>query len=145
MFNNNKIILFALSFFIILTLIIGGFYILHENKRDYYLDIQKKRIDLFFEENLDNYKTLKITETGKTPLGNYTIKGYINNNKKLDFIAIMNEDKGFQFDDEINYSKKLSHLFKQKNPSNKFPSQIIKEKNLNENDYKADPPLIFGF
>ena len=39
----------------------------------------------------------------------------------------MNEDKGFQFDDEINYSKKLSHLFKQK-PSNKFPSQIIKEK-----------------
>ena len=38
MFNNNKIILFALSFFIILTLITGGFYILHENKRDYYLD-----------------------------------------------------------------------------------------------------------
>ena len=78
-------------------------------------------------------------------MGGYSIKGYINNNKKLDFIAIMNEDKGFQFDDEINYSKKLSHLFRQKNPSNKFPSQIIKEKNLNENDYKADPPLIFGF
>ena len=38
-------------------------------------------------------------------MGGYSIKGYINNNKKLDFIAIMNEDKGFQFDDEINYSK----------------------------------------
>ena len=143
--NKNKIILFATSIIIIIAIILGGDYMLHESKRQHYIDIQKKRIELFFKENINNYQSIKVTDIGKTPMGGYSIKGYINNNKKLDFIATMNEDKGFQFDDEINYSKKLSHLFKQKNTSNKFPSQIIKEKNLNENDYKADPPLIFGF
>ena len=145
MFNNNKIILFALSFFIILTLITGGFYILHENKRDYYLDIQKKRIDLFFEENLDNYKTLKITETGKTPLGNYTIKGYINNNKKLDFLATLSSDSKYQFEDTISYPQEVGNMYKPPRSHKKFPSQIIKDKNLNENEYTADPPLIWGF
>ncbi|MBE7347671.1 DUF1433 domain-containing protein, partial [Staphylococcus epidermidis] len=80
MFKNNKIILFAISFFIILTLIIGGFYILHENKRDYYLDIQKKRIDLFFNENVNHYKHFTIVKTEKNPMGDYLIKGYVNNN-----------------------------------------------------------------
>ena len=37
---------------IIVSLIIGGFYMLHENKRNYYLDIQKKRIDLFFNDSI---------------------------------------------------------------------------------------------
>ena len=145
MFKNNKIILFAISFFIILTLIIGGFCILHENKREHYLEVQKKRIDLFFEENLDNYKTLKITETGKTPLGNYTIKGYINNNKKLDFLATLSSDSNYQFEDTIGYSKKVGAMYKPPRSHKKFPSQIIKDKNLNENEYTADPPLIWGF
>ena len=145
MFNNNKIILFALSFFIILTLITGGFYILHENKRDYYLDIQKKRIDLFFEENLDNYKTLKITETGKTPLGNYTIKGYINNNKKLDFLATLSSDSNYQFEDTISYPQEVGNMYKPPRSHKKLPSQIIKDKNLNENEYTANPPLIWDF
>lgn len=142
MFKKNIVLIASI---IIVSLIIGGFYMLHESKRQHYIDIQKKRIELYFNENINNYQSIKVTETGKTPMGGYSIKGYINNNKKLDFIATMNEEKDFQFDDEINYSKKLSHLFKQKNTSNKFPSQIIKEKNLNESDYKADPPFIFGF
>ena len=145
MFKNNKIILFALSFFIILTLIIGGFYILHENKRDYYLDIQKKRIDLFFEENLDNYKTLKITKTGKTPMGSYIIEGYINNDKSLYFSATLNKADNYQFEDTIGYSKKVGAMYKPPRSHKKFPSQIIKDKNLNENEYTADPPLIWGF
>ncbi|WP_145456186.1 DUF1433 domain-containing protein, partial [Staphylococcus epidermidis] len=102
---------------------------LHENKRDYYLDIQKKRIDLFFEENLDNYKTLKITETGKTPLGNYTIKGYINNNKKLDFLATLSSDSNYQFEDTISYPQEVGNMYKPPRSHKKFPSQIIKDKN----------------
>ncbi|WP_338014378.1 DUF1433 domain-containing protein [Staphylococcus edaphicus] len=118
---------------------------LNESKRQHYVDIQKKRIELFFKENINNYQNIKITETGKTPMGGYTIRGYINNNKELDFIATMNGENGFQFDDEINYSKALSHAFNTKNASNKFPSQIIKEKKLNKDDFEADPPFIFGF
>ena len=145
MFKNNKIILFALSFFIILTLIIGGFYILHENKRDYYLDIQKKRIDLFFNENVNHYKHFTIVKTEKNPMGDYLIKGYVNNNKKLYFTATMNETSDYQFDNQMSMSENLSNMFKTQNDLDKFPSQIIKEKNLNEKDYEADPPLIWGF
>lgn len=145
MFNNNKIILFALSFFIILTLIIGGFYILHENKRDYYLDIQKKRIDLFFNENVNHYKHFTIVKTEKNPMGDYLIKGYVNNNKELYFTATMNETSDYQFDNQMSMSENLSNMFKTQNDLDKFPSQIIKEKKLNEKDYEADPPLIWGF
>ena len=145
MFKNNKIILFAISFFIILTLIIGGFYILHENKRDYYLDIQKKRIDLFFNENVNHYKHFTIVKTEKNPMGDYLIKGYVNNNKELYFTATMNETSDYQFDNQMSMSENLSNMFKTQNDLDKFPSQIIKEKKLNEKDYEADPPLIWGF
>ncbi|MCG1214071.1 DUF1433 domain-containing protein [Staphylococcus epidermidis] len=145
MFKNNKIILFAISFFIILTLIIGVFYILHENKRDYYLDIQKKRIDLFFNENVNHYKHFTIVKTEKNPMGSYLIKGYVNNNKELYFTATMNETSDYQFDNQMSMSENLSNMFKTQNDLDKFPSQIIKEKNLNEKDYEADPPLIWGF
>ena len=145
MFKNNKIILFAISFFIILTLIIGGFYILHENKREQYLHIQKKRIDLFFKENMNNYQNLDLTKTGKTPMGSYIIEGYINNDKSLYFSATLNKADNYQFEDTIGYSKKVGAMYKPPRSHKKFPSQIIKDKNLNENEYTADPPLIWGF
>ena len=145
MFKNNKIILFAISFFIILTLIIGGFCILHENKREQYLHIQKKRIDLFFKENMNNYQNLDLTKTGKTPMGSYIIEVYINNDKSLYFSATLNKADNYQFEDTIGYSKKVGAMYKPPRSHKKFPSQIIKDKNLNENEYTADPPLIWGF
>ncbi|ASJ94516.1 MULTISPECIES: DUF1433 domain-containing protein [Staphylococcus] len=145
MFKNNKIILFAISFFIILTLIIGGFCILHENKREQYLHIQKKRIDLFFKENMNNYQNLDLTKTGKTPMGSYIIEGYINNDKSLYFSATLNKADNYQFEDTIGYSKKVGAMYKPPRSHKKFPSQIIKDKNLNENEYTANPPLIWGF
>ena len=145
MFNNNKIILFAISFFIILTLIIGGFCILHENKREQYLHIQKKRIDLFFKENMNNYQNLDLTKTGKTPMGSYIIEVYINNDKSLYFSATLNKADNYQFEDTIGYSKKVGAMYKPPRSHKKFPSQIIKDKNLNENEYTANPALIWGF
>ena len=145
MFKNNKIILFAISFLIILTLIIGGFCILNENKREQYLHIQKKRIDLFFKENMNNYQNLDLTKTGKTPMGSYIIEGYINNDKSLYFSATLNKADNYQFEDTIGYSKKVGAMYKPPRSHKKFPSQIIKDKNLNENEYTANPPLIWGF
>ena len=145
MFKNNKIILFAISFFIILTLIIGGFCILHENKREQYLHIQKKRIDLFFKENMNNYQNLDLTKTGKTPMGSYIIEVYINNDKSLYFSATLNKADNYQFEDTISYPQEVGNMYKPPRSHKKFPSQIIKDKNLNENEYTADPPLIWGF
>ena len=142
MFKKNIMLITSI---IIVSLIIGGFYILHENKRDYYLDIQKKRIDLFFNENVNHYKHFTIVKTEKNPMGDYLIKGYVNNNKKLYFTATMNETSDYQFDNQMSMSENLSNMFKTQNDLDKFPSQIIKEKKLNEKDYEADPPLIWGF
>ncbi|MDU5912010.1 MAG: DUF1433 domain-containing protein [Staphylococcus epidermidis] len=142
MFKKNIMLITSI---IIVSLIIGGFYMLHENKRNYYLDIQKKRIDLFFNENVNHYKHFTIVKTEKNPMGDYLIKGYVNNNKKLYFTATMNETSDYQFDNQMSMSENLSNMFKTQNDLDKFPSQIIKEKNLNEKDYEADPPLIWGF
>lgn len=138
---NKKIVLFAISIAIV-SLIIGGFYVLHEKKREHYIDIQKKRIEMYFTENVNNYHKIEIIKTEKNPLGSYLIKGYINDDKKLYFTATINDSSNYQFDNQISISEKLSNMFKSQSKPNKFPSQIIKEKNLNENDYKADPPLI---
>lgn len=143
--NKNKIILFATSIIIIIAIILGGGYMLHESKRQHYIDIQKKRIELFFKENINNYQSIKVTDIGKTPLGSYTIKGYINNNKKLDFLATLSSDNNYQFEDTISYPQEVGNMYKPPRSHKKFPSQIIKDKNLNENEYTADPPLIWGF
>ena len=68
MFKKNIMLITSI---IIVSLIIGGFYMLHENKRNYYLDIQKKRIDLFFNENVNHYKHFTIVKTEKNPMGDY--------------------------------------------------------------------------
>ena len=143
--NKNKIILFATSIIIIIAIILGGGYMLHESKRQHYIDIQKKRIELFFKENINNYQSIKVTDIGKTPLGSYTIKGYINNNKKLDFLATLSSDNNYQFEDTISYPQEVGNMYKPPRSHKKFPSQIIKDKNLNENEHTADPPLIWGF
>ena len=143
--NKNKIILFATSIIIIIAIILGGGYMLHESKRQHYIDIQKKRIELFFKENINNYQSIKVTDIGKTPLGSYTIKGYINNNKKLDFLGTLSSDNNYQFEDTISYPQEVGNMYKPPRSHKKFPSQIIKDKNLNENEYTADPPLIWGF
>ena len=118
---------------------------MHKNKREQYLHIQKKRIDLFFKENMNNYQNLDLTKTGKTPMGSYIIEGYINNDKSLYFSATLNKADNYQFEDTIGYSKKVGAMYKPPRSHKKFPSQIIKDKNLNENEYTANPPLIWGF
>ncbi|WP_305954599.1 MULTISPECIES: DUF1433 domain-containing protein [Staphylococcus] len=118
---------------------------LHEKKREHYIDIQKKRIEMYFAENVSSYHKIEITKTEQNPITIYLIKGYINDDKKLYFTATMDGSSNYQFDNQIGISEKLSNMFKSQSKPDKFPSQIIKEKNLNENDYKADPPIIFSF
>lgn len=45
--NKNKIILFATSIIIIIAIILGGGYMLHESKRQHYIDIQKNVLNYF--------------------------------------------------------------------------------------------------
>ena len=53
-------------------------------------------------------------------MGDYLIKGYVNNNKKLYFTATMNETSDYQFDNQMSMSENLSNMFKTQNDLDKF-------------------------
>ncbi|WP_301560392.1 DUF1433 domain-containing protein [Staphylococcus epidermidis] len=51
----------------------------NKNTEKHYIDTQKKRIDLFFQNNLRNYENSSIDSIQKTPMGSIELKGHINN------------------------------------------------------------------
>ena len=77
-------------------------------------------------------------------MGSYIIEVYINNDKSLYFSATLNKADNYQFEDTIGYSKKLALCTSRLDLTRSSLAKSSK-KNLNENDYKADPPLIWGF
>ncbi|MBU5271322.1 DUF1433 domain-containing protein [Staphylococcus caprae] len=143
--NSKKKIIFLIGLIVIICLIIG--YTLHINKKENYVETQKKRIDLFFKYNLKKYTSIKIVKVEKNPMGDYFIKGYINNDKNYYFNAHASFEENFQFDGIISYSSTtLGKLFKKENPKYILdPSEIIEKEHLDKSKYEADPPAFFWF
>ena len=140
----NKKIVFL--FVCIITLILGGLYMYNKNTEKHYIDTQKKRIDLFFQNNLKNYENSSIDSIQKTPMGSIELKGHINNKKNLYFNVKLNKETNYQFNGDLGQSKDLTEKYINTfSDKQKTPSELIKEKKLNKNDYEADPPLIWGF
>ncbi|WP_354665615.1 DUF1433 domain-containing protein [Staphylococcus aureus] len=69
------------------------------------MEIQEKRIDLYFKYNLNHYKSLKVTRFKKSPMDSYFIGGYINNNKDYEFQAYINVGGRKQFQRDIGYDE----------------------------------------
>lgn len=132
---------------LILSLIGLGGYTLSKNKKENFIMTQEKRIDLYFKHNLKNYQTMKINNFKKSPMKGYFIDGYINDDKSLEFEAHISSADDHQFTGDVGYDPDgVGKLFKEKNAKDKLtPNDIIKKENLNKKDYKADPPLIWGF
>lgn len=140
----NKKIVFL--FICIITLILGGLYMYNKNTEKHYIDTQKKRIDLFFQNNLKNYENSSIDSIQKTPMGSIELKGHINNKKNLYFNVKLNKETNYQFNGDLGQSKDLTEKYINTfSDKQKTPSELIKGKKLNKNDYEADPPLIWGF
>ncbi|MCG1103813.1 DUF1433 domain-containing protein [Staphylococcus epidermidis] len=142
-----KIIILIFIIILILTFIGLGGYTLNKNKKVTYITTQEKRIDLYFKHNLKNYQTMKINNFKKSPMKGYFIDGYINDDKTLEFEAYISSADNHQFTGDVGYDTDgVGKLFKEKNAKDKLtPNDIIKKENLNKKDYKADPPLIWGF
>ena len=128
---------------IILVLLVSCFLIYNHNVKQHYVDAQKKRIELFFQKNLKEYHSLKITGTEKNPMGDYIIRGYVNNNKKLEFEVMMSSDTDYQFEDTITSSKELDTLYKDHKHKKIFPNQIIKEKHLEKKKLRSQTTNVF--
>ncbi|WP_414077331.1 DUF1433 domain-containing protein [Staphylococcus aureus] len=133
---------------IVVVIIIGLVVIAYAHNKqikDHYIEIQEKRIDLYFKYNLNNYHSMKITSFKKTPMGGYIVDGYVNHNKNYDFKVLISATDNHQFEDSIgNYDKTFGKLFKEKDHKNELKStDIIKKEHLDKSDYEADPPLFF--
>ncbi|MBA6017559.1 DUF1433 domain-containing protein [Staphylococcus aureus] len=133
---------------IVVVIIIGLVVIAYAHNKqikDHYIEIQEKRIDLYFKYNLNNYHSMKITSFKKTPMGGYIVDGYVNHNKNYDFKVLISATDNHQFEDSIGYDDKtFSKLFKEKDHKNELKStDIIKKEHLDKSDYEADPPLFF--
>ncbi|HDA8067175.1 TPA: DUF1433 domain-containing protein [Staphylococcus aureus] len=133
---------------IVVVIIIGLVVIAYAHNKqikDHYIEIQEKRIDLYFKYNLNNYHSMKITSFKKTPMGGYIVDGYVNHNKNYDFKVLISATDNHQFEDSIGYDDKIfGKLFKEKDHKNELKStDIIKKEHLDKSDYEADPPLFF--
>ena len=80
-------------------------------------------------------------------MGDYLIKGYINNDKDYYFTAYCFYEHNFQFNGIIRYPQAtLGKLFKEDEPKNKWkPGEIIKKEHLDKTKYEANPPMLVWF
>ncbi|PZJ88835.1 hypothetical protein C7R45_01080 [Staphylococcus aureus] len=135
-------------FVVVVAILIGLIVIAYahnKQKKDHYIEIQEKRIDLYFTHNLNNYKNMKVTDFHKNPMGGYFVVGYINDNKKYEFQASIDSGSDDQFHKDIGYDgDKIGELFKEKDPKYKLSvDEIIEKEHLDKSEYEADPPLFF--
>ncbi|HCD1988273.1 DUF1433 domain-containing protein [Staphylococcus aureus] len=141
---KKKYILIMVSVNLIGMIVIA--YAHNKQKKDHYIEIQEKRIDLYFKYNLKNYHGLKITKFQKGPMGSYSAKGYINNNKKYAFQAFigLGDDKN-QYNSDFEYNQeKIGELLKEKDAKDRLTvDEIIEKEHLDKNEYEAEPPLFF--
>ncbi|HDG1447021.1 TPA: DUF1433 domain-containing protein, partial [Staphylococcus aureus] len=126
---------------IVVVIIIGLVVIAYAHNKqikDHYIEIQEKRIDLYFKYNLNNYHSMKITSFKKTPMGGYIVDGYVNHNKNYDFKVLISATDNHQFEDSIGYDDKtFGKLFKEKDHKNELKStDIIKKEHLDKSDYE---------
>ncbi|HCS9097568.1 TPA: DUF1433 domain-containing protein, partial [Staphylococcus aureus] len=124
---------------IVVVIIIGLVVIAYAHNKqikDHYIEIQEKRIDLYFKYNLNNYHSMKITSFKKTPMGGYIVDGYVNHNKNYDFKVLISATDNHQFEDSIGYDDKtFGKLFKEKDHKNELKStDIIKKEHLDKSD-----------
>lgn len=132
-------------FIVILTLLFGGFMLHNHNTKKHYIDVQKKRIELYLNYNLKgfNFKHITITKTYSNPMGANIIKGYINSDKSLYFTASIFSDTEYQFDGDISLTEKLdSYFFKEDKSTN--TNDIVKQKHLDKKHYEAKSPMFFA-
>ncbi|MGR5967160.1 DUF1433 domain-containing protein [Bacillus cereus] len=108
-------------------LIAGGYftmeYLKQKEKEEEFWKVQEARVEKYIHYNIKDVKSITFTENKISPMGVPHIKGYINNNKELDFTASISTTENFE--DKFTRSGKLGKLIK--NPE-KSVSEIEKRR-----------------
>ncbi|HEI6465055.1 TPA: DUF1433 domain-containing protein [Staphylococcus aureus] len=107
-----------------------------EKQKSIYYKEQQERITLYLKHNTKEPNTIKsvhFTSLKTGPMGDAVIEGYINENKKADFVAYGSPEHHYQFGGSLIKSKNLSTLLKPAHQT-KSPDEIKKELESEKND-----------
>ncbi|UMT77948.1 DUF1433 domain-containing protein [Staphylococcus roterodami] len=102
-----------------------------EKQKAIYYKEQQERITLYLKHNTkepNTIKTVHFTSLKRGPMGDAVIEGYINENKKADFVAYGSPEHNYQFGGDMIESERLSELLKPAQEL-KSPDDIKKELN----------------
>ncbi|CAM4062495.1 DUF1433 domain-containing protein [Staphylococcus schweitzeri] len=133
---SKKKILILTSIILIILISVAGIhfkmkYDEKEKQKSIYYKEQQERITLYLKHNTkepNTIKTVHFTNLETSPMGSAVIEGYINENKKDDFVAYATPEHNYQFGGAMIESEKLSELLKPANQL-KSPDDIKKELN----------------
>ncbi|KIT95543.1 DUF1433 domain-containing protein [Staphylococcus aureus] len=135
----KKKILILTSIMLIILISVAGIhfkmkYDEKEKQKSIYYKEQQARITLYLKHNTIEPNTIKsvhFTSLKTGPMGDAVIEGYINENKKDDFVAYGSPEHNYQFGGDMIESEKLSELLKPANQL-KSPEKIKEELDKNE-------------
>ncbi|HCZ8229757.1 TPA: DUF1433 domain-containing protein [Staphylococcus aureus] len=131
---SKKKILILTSIMLIILISVAGIYLKvkydeKEKQKSIYYKEQQERITLYLKHNTKEPNTIKsvhFTSLKTGPMGDAVIEGYINENKKADFVAYGSPEHNYQFGGDMIESEKLSELLKPANQL-KSPDEIKEE------------------
>ncbi|HCT8146704.1 TPA: DUF1433 domain-containing protein [Staphylococcus aureus] len=131
---SKKKILILTSIMLIILISVAGIYLKvkydeKEKQKSIYYKEQQERITLYLKHNTKEPNTIKsvhFTSLKTGPMGDAVIEGYINENKKDDFVAYGSPEHHYQFGGDMIESEKLSELLKPANQL-KSPDEIKEE------------------
>ncbi|HDC6293448.1 TPA: DUF1433 domain-containing protein [Staphylococcus aureus] len=135
---SKKKILILTSIMLIILISVAGIYLkvkYDEKEKSIYYKEQQERITLYLKHNTKEPNTIKsvhFTSLKTGPMGDAVIEGYINENKKADFVAYGSPEHHYQFTGGLTGSNEV--LGKLKNAENlKSPEKIKEEINKKKN------------
>ncbi len=137
---SKKKILILTSIMLIILISVAGIYLKvkydeKEKQKSIYYKEQQERITLYLKHNTKEPNTIKsvhFTSLKTGPMGDAVIEGYINENKKADFVAYGLPEHHYQFTGGLTGSNEV--LGKLKNAENlKSPEKIKEEINKKKN------------
>jgi len=110
----------------IICIIAGGYftmeYLKQKEKEEKFWKAQEARVEKYIHYNIQDVKLITFKEHSVSPMGVPRLKGYINNNEELDFIAYISTTENFE--DDFTRSGELGKLIKK---PEKSVSEIEKE------------------
>ncbi|HHO6613484.1 TPA: DUF1433 domain-containing protein [Staphylococcus aureus] len=117
---SKKKILILTSIMLIILISVASIYFKmkydeKEKQKSIYYKEQQARITLYLKHNTKEPNTIKsvhFTSLKRGPMGDAVIEGYINENKKADFVAYGSPEHNYQFGGDMIESEKLSELLK---------------------------------